>query len=525
MSLSSKLGFLILILLISLSLFVPFLLTNGPFSSQYSPFLRPSLEYWLGTNSLGQDVFTQLIYGARTSIIVGIAVAFLSTLLSVFFGLISGYSRRLDPLINGFANILIVLPALLLILIITSFTGGSLIQLVVVLGFLTWAPYMRIIRASVLSLKEREFVKAASLYGAHTTYILRKHIVPHIIPLIKTKFILTFRSAILVEAGLSFLGLGDPNVISLGKMIHQGFSQNTVLMTNAWQWILLPPIMLLILLTIAVALIGEGKVLIRKKVVHKKRTVRTTGSISAGDYALQCHNVSVEMNGLTIVDRVTFNVKRGQIVSLIGKSGSGKTTLGKAIYGLLPAKQVNGTIYVNQKKVYETKHTSTLNYWKDISFIFQDPRTAFNPVLTIENQIIEVLDSHLTKEEKRERAKKVLQEVQLPSSLLTKYPHEMSGGMLSRIMIALAFIHSPSLVIADESTSALDPIIKRDIVELMKVKVAEKGSALLFTTHDMEVAYYIGDTVIELNEGKVVKEEKNLSKKHLYIVKGAMNDA
>lgn len=121
----------------------------------------------------------------------------------------AGYVRRLDPLINGLANVLLVLPSLLLVLLVAAFTAGGVWQLIITLGLLTWPGYMRLIRASVLSLREREFVKASQLFHGTPFYILRKHLMPFIVPLLRTKFILSFRQAVTMEASLSFLGLGD----------------------------------------------------------------------------------------------------------------------------------------------------------------------------------------------------------------------------------------------------------------------------------------------------------------------------
>ncbi|MBD8006474.1 ABC transporter permease subunit [Bacillus norwichensis] len=506
MTRSAKIGYLYIAIFSLGALLIPPFLPYSPFSFDQEVYAVPSFTHLLGTNHLGQDVFTQLIYGARTTLLIGFAVALLSTFLSASLGVIAGYSRTLDPFINGLGNILIVLPSLLLIIIITSFTSSSLPQLIIVLGLLTWAPYMRIIRASTLTLKEREFVKASRLYGGSSLYVLRKHIIPHLKPLIKTKFILSFRSAILTEAGLSFLGLGDPNVITWGKMLHEGFSKNTVFFTNAWQWVLVPPIVLLIFLTIAVVLIGEVKPLGAR--IKKKEGSGVIAAVQPSQqHIIELHQLSVHYGENMILRDIDLSVGYNKIVTIIGQSGSGKTTLGKTIYGLMDREQVTGLAFVQQIQLYNPAEQATLTYWKDLAFIYQDPSTALNPVLSIGHQFFEVLDSSLSTKQKKELVVKALEEVQLPRTIIHKLPHECSGGMLNRVMIALAFIHRPRLVIADESTSGLDPIIKREMIELMVAKARENDSTLLFITHDVDIAMYISDELVELEDGQIVRHE------------------
>ena len=473
----------------------------GPLLSPYSAtdysgamFETPSALHWLGTNRLGQDIFSQLLYGTRTSVMIGLCIALCSTALSVFLGLAAGYLPKFDKFINGLANILMVLPNLLLILLVVAFTGAGVIQLVIILSLLSWPGYMRIIRSSVLTLKEREFVKASMLFGGSSFYVLRSHILPQLRPIIKTKFIMTFQSAILTEAGLAFLGLGDPNVISWGSMLNTAFSQTSIFLTGQWTWIVLPPVFMLLITTISLAFLLEKKQ--KKSLKIKKKTVVPATQERLPH--LSCHLESVAYEGKTIVENINFTIKRGEIVSLIGPSGSGKTTIARALYGLLPAENWIGDVTYDgdsvRKESFKNKH-----YWKTCSFIYQDARAAFNPVLRLKEQFLETGIS-------LEQAEKSVEEVALNKSILDKYPHECSGGMLSRALIALALVHKPAFVIADECTSALDCIFKKEIVELLEDKVRSHGISLLFITHDLDVAYAISDRIFNLADKQLMKE-------------------
>ncbi|WP_018751642.1 ATP-binding cassette domain-containing protein [Paenibacillus sanguinis] len=500
-------GLSMLLLLLALALLGPLLTPYSPFASVGDRLAPPSAAHWLGTNSLGQDMFSGLVHGARTSLLVGFAVSLLSTVLSALLGLAAGYWRRIDPLLNGLANLLLVLPSLLLILIVTSFTGGGTLQLIAALGLLTWPGYMRLIRASVLSLKEREFVKAAYLYNAGAGYIFLKHLLPFLKPLLAAKFILSFRMAILSEASLSFLGIGDPNRASWGKMLQEAFQANETWLTNVWSWTVLPPMIALLVATTSLALLAEGIHGRLKPIVQQREPDQAemeegwdNGTGAAADTArgLVARRLKVQLGGAVIVQPSSFILASGSVTALVGESGSGKTTLARALYGLLPRDAFTGEIiYLGDDG------PSELRRWRDAAWVPQDPRASMNPLLKIGKQFDEVLNHKTPKEERRRQAEKALQEVQLGDEVLERYPHELSGGMLSRVAIALALLNQPSLLIADEPTAALDPIVGRETAELLLRKVREHQMILLLITHDWKLAAHAADRILWLEDGRL----------------------
>lgn len=488
-----KLPLVCIVALLVIAFIGPFVTPYSPFTYEASAFLSPSSEHLLGTNKLGQDVFSQLIYGTRTSILIGLSIAVCSTILTVSLGLLAGYFPILDRLINGVANILLVLPNLLLILLIVSFTGGGVMQLVIILSLLSWPGYMRVVRAAVLTLKEREFVKASMLFGGSKIYILYAHVLPHIRPIIKTKFIIAFKSAILTEAGLAFLGLGDPNVISWGSMINAAFSQPMIFLNSSWIWLVVPPVTMLAVLTVSIAFLLEEK---KEKTLNVKKIDIQEALTTAEN--LNCYNVSVTFQEKRVLSDISFSIGRGEIVSLIGPSGSGKTTLARAVYGLLPAESWKGDVQYDGESVRHPSF-SKKHYWKKCAYIYQDARSAFNPLLTLKEQFLETGIQ-------LEQAIMAVEEVSLTKDILDKYPHECSGGMLSRALIALAFVNKPRFIIADECTSALDPILKQEIVLLIEEKAKKEKISLLFITHDLDVAYAISDRILSLEKEQLVEE-------------------
>ena len=500
----------------------------GPFITGFTPFeidgerlAPPSFDHWLGTNKLGQDLFSQLVYGARTTLFIGLAVSLISTALSALLGLAAGYSRRMDGFLNALANMLMVLPSMLLILITASFTGGGTWQLILTLGLLTWPGYMKLIRASVLSLKEREFVKAAQLYGGGSGYVMRRHLVPFILPLIRTKFIMSFKTAVAAEAGPSFLGIGDPNVPSWGKMLQNAFNDSSTFMTDAWQWTVLPPAAAVLLVTVSLALLGES---------GRSRGVKTAAPLGQqkskapseqgqpalrnGQAAITLQDVTVTYGSQEILHSISLEVPAGNVTALVGESGSGKTTLARTIYGLLPSSAVQGKAVVAGKAVYQSGGRAGFQRWIDAAFIYQDPRASFDPLMKIGEQFYEAMYMAENKALKRKKAAKLLGEVQLEERVLDCYPHELSGGMLSRAMIALALVNEPKVLIADEPTGALDPLVKKEILELLIRKVREHHMTLLLITHDIPAAVHTADNILLLQDGRLA--DRTYTEKYLY---------
>ena len=234
--------------------------------------------------------------------------------------------------------------------------------------------------------------------------------------------------------------------------------------------------------------------------------------------ALEVKNLSVEFDvrGRTVnaVSDVSWNVKKGETLAIVGESGSGKSVSALAILKLIPnppGKITSGSIFFEGKNIVKTSDTEIRNIrGKKISMIFQEPMTSLNPLMTIGKQISEVLDRHfkLSKKETYQKAKNILDIVQIPDSKrwLNGYPHEMSGGMRQRVMIAMALVCEPTVLIADEPTTALDVTIQAQILGLIKKLQKDIGMSVVFITHDMGVVAEIADRVVVMLGGKKVEE-------------------
>jgi peptide/nickel transport system permease protein len=242
-------------LFVFLAIFGSLLAPQDPNASSTDVLEAPSSAHLLGTTEVGADVFSQLLVGARVSIVVGFSAAIISAVLGASVGLIGGYfGGHTDKAFDAFENWFLVIPQLPLMVVLARLLSPSLSVLIFVIGITSWAGTGRIVRSQVLTLKERAFVERARALGAGDWHIIRRHIFPNALPLIFANTVLIVAVAILAEASLSFLGLGDPTKISWGTMLENGFSSGAP-SANAW-WYIVPPGLCITVLVSAIGLLG-----------------------------------------------------------------------------------------------------------------------------------------------------------------------------------------------------------------------------------------------------------------------------
>jgi peptide/nickel transport system permease protein len=220
----------------------------------YAP---PGPDHWLGADDAGKDVLTNLIYGARVSLVVGFFASFISLFIGGLVGIVAGfYGGRVENVLMRLTDILLVIPDLPLMIILVAVLGRTQWIIIIVLGILGWTGTARVVRSQTLSVKERKFAQRARAIGADNPYIIRRHIFPLVFPLMVVNAVLVISGAILNESTLSFLGLGDPTRLSWGQMLNLAFSRGAV-SAGAW-WVLAPPGLAIVWVVLGLTLLGNG---------------------------------------------------------------------------------------------------------------------------------------------------------------------------------------------------------------------------------------------------------------------------
>jgi peptide/nickel transport system permease protein len=256
LSLPVLIGLLFLALFLILAIFAPLISPYDPWEPGM-PFLPPSGTHPFGTNDIGQDIFSELVYGTRISLFVGFLAAFVSVVIGTLVGLFSGYLRgATDEALMGATDIVLIIPSLPLMIILAAHTSPSIWNIILVVGLLWWCSTARVVRSRVLQLREMPFVEAVRSLGAGDLYIVFRHVLPNTLQVILAKFILAVAGAMLTEASLSFLGLGDPLQKSWGMMLNYAFSRGGFI--NGYWWWYLPPGICISLAVLSFVLIGFG---------------------------------------------------------------------------------------------------------------------------------------------------------------------------------------------------------------------------------------------------------------------------
>jgi flagellin-like protein len=260
-SISGLLGLVILLFFVFTAIFAPFLAPYNPYKRVDRPLKPPSSKYLLGTNDIGQDIFSELIYGTRVSLLIGFAAALFTVTIGTLIGVVSGFlGGTVEELLMRFTDVIMILPNIpLLILLMAIFGKQSFFIMVLAISITGWTTAARLVRSSTLSIKERAYVEAAKAIGAGDRHIISKHILPNVSPLIMATMIYEVAGAMMSEAGLAFLGLGDPSNKSWGMILHYaetsgGWYAN--MGYPAWWWII-PPGLCIALTVASLVLIGQ----------------------------------------------------------------------------------------------------------------------------------------------------------------------------------------------------------------------------------------------------------------------------
>ncbi len=258
LSVPGKVSAIILALLVLMAIFAPLLTWLPHDRSSGPPLAPPGMPHLLGTDELGVDMWAMICYGARVSLAVGLGTALLAGLGGGMIGMFAAHKGGwIDRLLMRMIDVMIALPNLPVMIVLAAFFGPSVVNIIVVLALFSWSRPARIVRAGALSLKEQPYIKMASHYGASSFYLLTWHFLPELLPIVMVSMIRLAGKAIVAEASLAFLGLGDPTSRSWGLIIHHAVNFSGIFFTEFWKWWLLYPWVFLTLLITSLALLGR----------------------------------------------------------------------------------------------------------------------------------------------------------------------------------------------------------------------------------------------------------------------------
>jgi ABC-type dipeptide/oligopeptide/nickel transport system permease subunit len=250
-------GVAIIAFYLIIAILAPLLAPYNPSAYSGNPLERPSAAHWLGTNDVGQDILSELIYGARISLLVGMVAGALTLGLATLVGMIAGYvGGKVDTVWMRLIDVLMAIPHLPLMMLIAAYLGASIVHLILIIALLGWMVPARIIRSQVLTLRSRSYIQSTRLFGASPVYVIVRHLIPAVAPILAATFVAQAGRAIATEAGLAFLGLGDPTAKSWGLILRYALNYRGIYFTPHWLWWLLPAALNITLVILGFTFLG-----------------------------------------------------------------------------------------------------------------------------------------------------------------------------------------------------------------------------------------------------------------------------
>lgn len=498
----------------------------------------PSSQYLLGTDELGRDVLSRLLHGGGALLLAAVVPIVVGNLIGITTGLLAGYvGGAVDTIIGFFVNVLFAIPVLVVILAVAIVTNSDLIWITLVFGVMLSGPIQRIVRNTTASTRELLFVDAARVAGIGRGRILVRHVLPAVLPPLIVEAFLLYGGAFLFLTTLSFLGIGySPETPSWGQMVNNATQQIT---SNPW--LMVPVGVALILTVLSLNLIGAGLLELLPSaqrgslfdVVRPRPRSRGAELHKHDDLqpALEVTDLSISFTrpggDLTVVENVSFSVEKGETLGLVGESGCGKTMTALALLGLLPARGYisSGSVMLAGEEISAMSEKELQRVrGSRIALVSQEPMVALDPCFTVGSQLREALRVHrrIRRSEADARAVELLKLVGIARAevVLRSYPHQLSGGMAQRVVIAMALCGDPEVLVADEPTTALDVTIQAEILDLLRNVQTQLGTAIVLVTHDLGVVADICDRVVVMYAGQSVEanstEDLLAAPKHPY---------
>ncbi|WP_030691391.1 dipeptide/oligopeptide/nickel ABC transporter permease/ATP-binding protein [Streptomyces globisporus] len=479
---------------------------------------HPSGGHWLGTDALGRDVLARTLVATRLTLETTLAATALAAVAGSLLGTVVQVSgRRVRELGLRLIDVMISYPALILALVIATVLGTGPTASVLAIGLGGAPAFARLTANMAASVARRDFVTQARLMGVPPSRLLARHLLPNISGPLLVLLSVAFANVLVALSGLSFLGVGvqSPDY-DWGALLDSGLES---LYTNPAEAI--GPALAITVTGVLAGFVGDGlaTALDPRAGGTEARTRRRPAVVVPAsshrapvDALVTVDNLVVALpDGTRLVDDVSFHVMPGEILGLVGESGSGKSLTAMSVARLLPEGLSAHAAELTLDDLDLTgSEADPRRLATEIGIVHQDPSASFNPALKMGGQLTETLRVHqgVRGREARGRAVEALEQVRIenPARVVRQYPHELSGGMRQRAMIAAAILPGPRLIVADEPTTALDVTVQAEVLDLLKDVNRTRGTSMLFISHDIGVIGTVCHRVVVMYAGRVVEE-------------------
>ncbi|MCX5388175.1 dipeptide/oligopeptide/nickel ABC transporter permease/ATP-binding protein [Streptomyces sp. NBC_00083] len=472
--------------------------------------------HWLGTDALGRDLLARTLVATRLTL----GLAFLATLIGTVGGVLLGalpslLPRRAGRLVVAAVDLLVAFPALLLAMFTAVVTGLGARGAVLGIGVALAPAFARLTHTLTASVAGADYIAAARMLGVPPHRVLTRHLLPNIAEPLILNTAQAMGSSLLGLSAMSFLGMGvQAPSFDWGRLLNEAFGH--VYVTPA---VVAAPALAVALAGLAFMLLGDAFAKAAAGAAEPAGApvapvVAPAADAPDPDAVLDVRDLTVAFpGGITPVRAVSLTVRSGEIVGLVGESGSGKSMTAAAIGQIVP---YPGIVAAARTALCGTELDGLAPAERrallgaSLAMVFQDPTASLNPALRVGGQLTEVATLHdgATPAEARARAVERLGSVHIkePAAVVRQYPHELSGGMRQRAVIAMGLMGTPRLIIADEPTTALDVTVQREVLRVLREVVDSTGAGALFISHDIAVVSDVCDRVAVMYAGRVVEE-------------------
>jgi len=515
-------------LVVLVGIFAPLLAPMDPNTTDLSMTNAPPFTegYLLGGDASGRDVLSRMIYGVRETLIGCVLVLGVSLILGVFAGLIAGYYRgNIERVTDFISDSIMTLPGIAFLIALYAAIGPNMPVAMMVFGVIIAPTFFRLVRAVVVTVRRELFVDAAKVVGLSDVRIVGRHVLWAVSGPVVIHSAGVLAAGIGIQAGLAFLGLGDPGVPSWGVILQEAFQD---IYRNP-AGVIFPAVVISVSI-LSFVLLGNivRDVLQSAGSAHTLRPARRRALVrqaqeSAATETTADEDVVLSIRGLRmgypdgpdsvheVLHGVDLDLHRGEIHGLVGESGSGKSQIAFSILGILPAEAVHlgGSIVTGGVDLLRDEVGLRSVRGRRIGYIPQEPMSNLDPSFTVGDQLVYGLRAARTMSKKaaQDRVRALLERVGIIDAdrVMKLYPHEISGGMAQRVLICGAIASDPDIIVADEPTTALDVTVQAEVLELLRELSLERGLAMVLVTHNLGVVADLCKTVSVMKDGEIIE--------------------